>query len=399
MGKFADTKYINTVDNLIEASKSKLINPYYPFGDQKPSKVTYYAQNIEKSTLDESSGLYEAHLGKNSPFKFNKIKDFVLYGIDRIETDYDVGDNGVEAASITGDAVVLPNTIVPRPGDFFSIPYIKENILFKVNGVTPDTLDTGANFYKIEYSIELTNTIDTIESQVIKVFNFITGNVGTDFKAIIESSDFEIVITLESLVEELITYFENVFFDQRLQTFVYNHDGWHMYDPFMIEFLMRNSVLKYGDKYIYVSHATYTDKTFGMDYIKTLFYSLENPDETVKFSNFATADLIDDPNSLFVTRLEEYYKVKYFDKTPKKTRFQIFNTDLVERIKSGEMFEKGDDNECYNLWISYFNNFSNFDASMLEFIKRIDYMDNLNCFYMLGISIFIIEQYIKFILK
>ena len=56
MGKFSDTRYVNTIDSLVNATKSKLENPYYQFADKKPTKVTYYSQNIEKSTLDESSG-------------------------------------------------------------------------------------------------------------------------------------------------------------------------------------------------------------------------------------------------------------------------------------------------------------------------------------------------------
>lgn len=400
MGKFTDTKYINTIDNLVDATKSKLVNPYYIFGDRKPTKVNYYAQNIEKSTLDEASGLYGAHVGKNSPFKFNKINDFLLYGIERITTEYDVSDFGTEASQIAGEAIVLPNTITPRPGDFFSISYVKETVLFKVNSVSPDTLDNGANIYKLEYALELTNAVDKIESQIEKTFNFIPRNVGTDFKTIIESCDYELIDSLESLVELLITYFENIFFDNRLQTFVYNHDGWLMYDPFMIEFMIRNNILNYGEKYIFVSHATYTDKTFAMDYSKTFFYSLEHPTESINCVVNATADLINDPNSLFMTRMEYYYKLRYFDKSPYKTRFAVFDTDVIDHIKNNEMYEKGNKNEFYNLWVAYFNNNKDFiKGNLLENVKSIDYMDNLSHFYALGISIFIIEQYIKMLLS
>lgn len=400
MGKFNDTKYINTIDNLINATKSKLDNPYYKFTDQSPTKVIYYAQNIEKSTLDQASGLYGSHIENDSPFKFNKITDFILYGIDKISTEYDLGDYGIESAQISGDAIILPNTIIPRPGDFFVIPYIKENVLFKVNGSTPDTLDTGMNIYKIEYSLELTNAIENIESLVEKKFNFISNNVGTDYKAIIQDCDLDIISTLEVLVENLITYFEDIFFDNRLQTFVYNHDGWHMYDPFLIEFLIRNKVLSFGDRYIYVSHATQTSKTFGMDYLKTFFYSLENPkSESIRTSTVATSDLITDPNSLFATRLENYYSIRYFDISPYKTRLQIFDMDVLEHIRSGILYEKGDKNEYYNLWISYFNNTEFIEGNIIDLVKNMDYMDNLNCFYAIPISIFIIEQYIFNLLK
>ena len=396
-GKFTDTTYKNTIDSLVQATKDKFKNPYYVFSDQKPTKVTYYSQNIEKSTLDESSGIYEAHLGNNSPFIFHKIKDFFIYGIEQILTELEVGDYGTESAEISGDGIILPNTITPRPGDFFSISYVKENILFKVNEASSDTLDTGANIYKIGYSVEYTDSIDKIDAQVEKNFNFVVNNVGTDFKTIIQDCDYDLAKQLEVLIENLITTFEDIFFDTRLQTFVYNHDGWLMYDPFMIEFFIRNNIMKYGNTYKFVSHATDTHKTFAMDYIKTFFYALENPNlKNLKYSTMAVADLITDPNSLFTTRIDSYYSVKYKDTNMLKTRFETIDSDVLEHIESGKYYELGNSREFYNLWIAYFNNGKDFiKGNMIDTIISEDFKDNLSNFYTLGITIFILEKYIS----
>ena len=393
MGKFSDTKYINTIDNLVSATKDKINNPYYKFSDKKPTKVTYYTQNVEKSTLDEASGLYEAHLGSKSPFKFNKIKDFVLYGIDRINVEYDVGEFGAESNPITGNCILLPNTIVPKDGDFFSISYVKENLLFKVNSISPDTLDNGANIYSIEYALEKVDMIDTIESQVAKTYRFIVDNVGTEFKAIIQDCDYDLINNLEALVDNLIIKFTNIFFNDKLQTFVCNHDGWNMYDPFLIEFMKRNNILSFGEEYVYVSHATCTNKTFGMDYLKTFFYALENPTKRINYNTTGTADLIQDPNSLFSTRLQEYYMINHVDYTPYKIRINLFDMDVVEHIRDNKMYIKDDEKEYYNLWIAYFNNSDDFiKGDLIDLLNKIEFMDNLKYFYALPISIFIIEK-------
>lgn len=399
MGKFSDTKYVKTIDSLVEATNDKLKNPYYVFADRKPTKVIYYNQNVEKSTLDEASGLYGAHVGTDSPFKFNKIKDFLLYGLGKITTEYDVGEFGTESAEVNGDCIILPNTINPRPGDFFVVPYIKENVLFKVTAVSSDTLDTGANIYRLEYALELTNAIDSIESQVEKTFNFLVNNVGTDFKTVIQDCDYELVANIEELVETLIVYFNNIFFDPRLQTFVYNHDGWWMYDPFLIEFLIRNEVLKFGNEFQFVAHACSTNRTFGMDYTKTFFECLEHPERDIKCSTIATADLITDPNSLFSTRLEYYYGVRYVDNTPYKTRFHVFDMDVINHIRDNAMYEKGNKKEVYNLWVAFFNNNKDFiKGDLVSLLRNADYMNNIDCFYMLAISIYILEKYVKNIL-
>ena len=399
MGKFTDTKFVNTIDNLVESTKTKLKNPYYIFSDRSPSKVIYYNQNVEKSTLDPASGLYGEHVGKDSPFLFNKINDFIIYGIERISVEYDVGDFGTEANEISGEGIILPNTITPRPGDFFYIPYVKENVLFKVNKVSTDTLDTGANFYKIEYALELTDAIENIEKQVIKTFDFIIDNIGTDFKAILSSTDNELVKKLSSLVEELIIYFNNIFFDSRLQTFVFNHDGYRMYDPFVIEFFIRNRVLSFSDNYIHVSHACATNKTFGMDYMKTLFYALENKSiGNAKVA--ATAEGITDPNSLFVTRLEEYYAVKYGKSCGYGSRFNTIDPDVLDHIRDNKYYETGEENTFYNLWIAFFNDNKDYlKGDVLTLIKQADYMDNLNSFYALAVTIYIIEEYVKSLLS
>lgn len=400
MGKFSDTKYIKTIDNMVDASKDKFKNPYYIFSDKKPTKVTYYAQNIEKSTLDEASGLYGAHVGTDSPFKFNKIKDFLIYGMEQINVDIDVGDYGAESSPITGDAIILPNTIIPRDGDFFSVSYVKENLLFKVISASHDTLDTGANIYKIQYSLELIDAIENIDSQVEKTFNFLVTNVGTDFKTIIQSEDLTLVTEVEALIENLIIKFTNIFFDNKLQTFIFSHNGFYMYDPFMIEFLRRNDVLSFGDEYIHVDHAMATNKTFGMDYQRTFFYNLENPDEDIHCQVIATADLIQDPNSLFSTRLKDYYWVRHVDRSPYKDRFYTFDMDIIEHIMKNIEYERGNKKEFYNLWVAYFNNNENYlKGDLLSKIKHIDYMDNIDCFYALGVTIFILERYVGNLLK
>lgn len=396
MGKFSDTKYINTIDNLVGATKEKINNPYYIFSDKKPTKVTYYAQNIEMSTLDEASGLYGEHIGADSPFKFNKINDFLLYGIERINVEYEAGEYGVESNPITGSCIILPNTITPRPGDFFSITYIKEAILFKVNAVTTDTLDTGANIYSLEYSLDKIEGIDNIESQVEKSFNFLVNNVGTDFKTIIQDCDYDLIEKIESLIENLIIKFNNIFFNPKLQTFILNHDGWLMYDPFMIEFLRRNNVLSFSDEYIHVSHACETNRTFAMDYMKTIFYCLENPSNNIKCNTIGTADMIRDPNSLFVTRLEDYYWIRHVDRSPFKTRFTLIDMDIIDHINKNIYYEKDNKKEYYNLWIAYFNNNEDIiKGDLISLINNTDYLDNLSCFYALGITIFILERFIK----
>ena len=393
---FTNTQYSDTITNLIQASESKLVNPYYKFSDKKPTTVNYYKQNKTKSTLDCSSEINYAYVSQQSALKYNKILNFQLYGLPKIELNYDVGDNGLEADSIAGDAIVLPNTIEPLPGDFFSILQVNEDVLFRVDSVTPDTLDNGANIYKIEYHLELSNSTGQIEEQVVDTFTFIAEYVGTEYNCLISSANTELAEALTSVCEQLTTYYNSLFFKSRLQTYVYKYDDtYNFYDPFMIEFMRRNKIMSTSTDFNYIMHQTHTEITFPYEYSRTFFAALETKDIALATSsNVATADLITDINSLFTSRLEDYYQVKYMDNMPYKTRFNVFDKELINGIKSNTLC-KGD-KSIYNIIINYMNEAKDYlDLSLVNEIHKMDYTDNKTTFYLIPFYIFIIRNYIS----
>lgn len=402
-GKFTNTQYGDTINKLVSTISDKANNPYYKFSDKKPTTVTYYKQNKEKTTLDEASKLNYQHVGELSPIKFNKINNFILYDIGRITLDFDVTDYGLESSPINGNAIVLPNTIEPTDGDFFLINQIKEDgLLFKVDKVTPDTLDTGANLYQIEYHLELTKAKNEIEKQVVKIYNFTASNIGTDFKTLFTEEESILMEQYEALIEELIRYYSALFFDEKLQTFVFSFNNHRMYDPYMIEFIINNKLFIFSNEYIYVAHATALDTLFPLQYSKTIFYQLENIDHKIDFDSYVTADKIIDPNSLFVTRLEDYYQIKYRDPVTFKTRFNILHNSFNEAIRNKKYLENSNCNEVkiFNFIISYFKNeVDEYIGDIFDILKHMDWVQNEIAFYCIPIIIFILQKYIRYLMS
>ena len=402
-GKFTNTTYGKTVDNLVKATKGVLQNPYYKYIDKQPTKVTYYKQNLEKTTLDPDSGLNYSHVGAQSPIKFNKITDFYLYGIDQIQNQLDIGDFGLENEEITGQCIILPNTIEPTPGDFFVIPYVKEDLLFRVNGVNDDTLDNGSNVWQIDYKLDRVEDIKKIESQVVGTFRTIVNNIGTDFKCVIENTSYQLIEQLEGAMEDITAAYQ-IFFDDKVQNFVYLYNGYHMYDPYMIEFMIRNKLMAYGADYIYVHHGATVGKTFGYDYTKTLYYLLEHPEEKDSRSVFTTATAIGitDINSLMTTRQETYYQITYNDPNRINAHIEIFPIEVIERIKSGELYTELDsvDKQVYNLLIAYFKkDYEYIKGNLIDMIRQLDYTDNIRYFYIIPINLFIIKSFILHLME
>lgn len=402
-GRFTNTTYTNTVDSLVKASKGVLNNPYYVFTDKKPTKVTYYKQNLEKSTLDPGSNLNYAHLGQESPIKFNKILEFFLYGIDHIEVDNDIGDFGLESAPVEGEAVLPPNVIIPTMGDFFSISYLGEDILFKVNNVNNDTLDNGSNLYKINYKLEYTESRAEIEKQVTKTFHCVVNTIGSDFKCIIEETSYQLISILEDTLSEMVDAYQ-IFFNGKVQNFVYKMNGFYFYDSYLIEFMIKNKIMSYGSSYIYVHHDTSIPKTFAYDYTKTIFYVLEHPNElpTRKIRNTASAILVSDINSLMTTYMDRFFEMNYTDSNQYNSRMEIIPFEILERCKSGELYLDTDpvEKRVYNLMIAYFSNkYDYMESNVIDLIRQLDYVENKEFYYLIPINIFIIRQFILYLMS
>lgn len=404
-GKFTNTTYTNVTNKLVEATKGILNNPYYKYSDKKPTPVKYWKQNLEKTTLDEASGLNYNHIGDQSPIKFNKINNFYLYGFESIALQLDVGDFGLENSPIEGTCIILPNTIIPTMGDYFQVDYIKEPLLFRVNGVNKDTLDNGNNIYQIDYALDknASKTIAQLEEQTVKSYTCVIGNVGTDFNCIIEDSTYELIGKLETAMEDITAAYQ-IFFDSKVQNFVYLYNGYHVYDPYLIEFMIRNKVLSYGSDYIYVHQGCAQPNTFGWEYTKTLYYLLEHPEEigerTIK--NAASLVGITDINSLFTTRMHTYYQVTYDDPNRINKKIPIFPFDVIDRCISGELYGDTDsvENQVYNLMISFFrNDYSYIEGNLIDMIRKLDYTSNKEYYYLIPINLFIIRAYILHLMK
>ena len=162
---------------------------------------------------------------------------------------------------------------------------------------------------RIRWTMEYIESIDKIEKQVEKTYRCMIGNAGTDFKCIIEDTSYQLIEKLESVLADLVSAYQ-VFFNAKVQNFVYKMSGYYFYDPYLIEFMIRNKLMSYGEDYIYVHHDTPVARTFGFDYTKTIFYVLENPDElaTRAIRNTASAVIISDINSLMTTTIDKFYE-------------------------------------------------------------------------------------------
>lgn len=413
MGKILETTYHDTVEKITSFYGDLLDNSFYTLNDKRPTLVTYYNINKDFSSLDPGSKLAYDNIGDNSPLKFNKIKDFIIYGINRIELQSEIDEFGLEAERIQGDAFILPCNIIPTEGDYFEIDHITdETWLFIVTDVQQDTLANGANCYKIQYRLEYVDNT-RLQSQVIKHFNMIEKREGTNIISVVESEDLRTAKDLDRYAVTLKNYFIELFYNRRVQTFIYTDlTEYRIYDPYMIEFLRRNQILDNGkDSYIHVAHQLAVEKTFTMDYDKTIFRAFEEKDIMklrTCIRSIVTKDIIS-YGTTFYARYESYKKAVYMDYTTGYSGTSLEN-ELYYRIIDNNLVKPEDYIELdiespmwQNILIKYFNTKDEHKIKITkEELKSLDNMEfhySMRAFYIIPLLILALEDAIEKVLN
>lgn len=406
MGKIIETTYHDTVSKITGFAGNLINNSFYVLNDKKPTIVTYYNINKAASTLDPGSKLSYDNIGEESSLRFNKITDFIIYGFNRVELQTENDEFGLEADKITGDFYILPNTITPTEGDYFEVDHIKDSTwLFIVTDVQKDTLENGSNVFKLQYKLEYVDH-DRIQQQVVEDFKMIEKREGTNIVKIVETKKYEEAKKMDEVAVMLKSYFNNLFYNDKVQTFTFmDLTEWRIYDPYMIEFLIRNKILDNGnDSYIYVCHQLQVNKTFGMDYDTTFYRAFEKCSKELLMKSNRYIELKDiiSYGTTFSSRFETYFEAKYIV-PPVSNAVSVFPDELVYAINDNKLVDDSEDlnspdMKWINIIIKYFNN-EKYTDKEINSIQNIHFDESIRAFYMIPLLIFCLENSIENMLK
>ncbi len=397
--------------SVIDLQEDLLKNPFYLFNDKKALPVDYYNINNNQSTLDKGLKTNYDNDGKETPFRYNLIHDFYLYGIDRVATSLESGDFGISGSEISGDAYILPDTITPYPGDHFVINMVKQRYQFIVSGVSTDTFDNGGNYYKIEYTL-LHNDDSRLVGNVTDEFKFVSGNIGTEFTPVLQSQKYDVCKNLDDVCVNLKQLFKGLYFNNKVQTYTFVHlyhvcqtgmDSDYFYDPYMIEFCIRNKVLyNSGEKYDYIDHKTTLKPDFNIKYNKSIWKVIENREKDLlpECKHSSTALYIDDPGTIFSTRYENYFELTYnaHDATAEvyAPALNILDPQIIGHILENQLFPSDSKYAKYNLLIKYFNFDDHIGTEDILPLERIIETENTKeNYFLIPMIIYIIEFNIK----
>lgn len=208
--------------------------------------VTYYNINDQQTTTSLGMETHYQILGPDSPLRYDKIKQFALLGLSPLAPqDGQASTTEVRNYDLSGEAFIIPGTIMPKENDFFIINHLHMNHLFRVNKVEQDGLNTDGS-YKINYDLFTTNPpeIDCLEQQVVKTYQMDLQTIGgEDLTPIIGVEEYELRSRLIRMIDDMVENYISRFYDRTNNCFLLHLNGRTLFDMCGNYFMAKNGVM------------------------------------------------------------------------------------------------------------------------------------------------------------
>jgi hypothetical protein len=293
------------VNKYLEATTSD----YTRYFEGGPTYITYYQLASEVSKQDSSLENVHSLIGANTPNKYKKIEDVVVYAVDQLDVLSSIEEKGA-VDSVTGEFVFLPDSVRPFPGDFFTFDYdgLRDH-LFRINDVQYDKA-SPKKFFKISFALYPENS-ELIMSNITKdgSGNDITyvmqyDSIGTAEASVITKADSVAADALKKMSDAYVEKYINLFYDEDMDAFIhyenetYEVDGETLarevgyWSPYLQKFMHNNRILEKFAKeilteiYIYeITQGSFPDVFSDAAYRNSIYRKIETQDKNLNFYN------------------------------------------------------------------------------------------------------------------
>ena len=209
-----------------EIYNSNRIGQYSKYLDSNPLFITYYSLNVTMSTADVGLNNIYDELGPKSPLRFNKITEFPVYKVQLLQPQGTYEDGNYDVELDISDITILPNTIIPRPYDFFCIdlPNCKK-LLYRVNNFRHNTIQSN-DFYMLDADLRHSgdDCCDAIEKQVVETYHCVFENIGTQDNCFIKLDDEDKANETLETIETLSSMYHDLFYNEQVGDYLFYSD-------------------------------------------------------------------------------------------------------------------------------------------------------------------------------
>lgn len=208
--------------------------------------VTYY--NINEPNTTTGVGFEDIYqvIGTDSPLRFDRIENMVLIGFSPLNPENNqAGNTNVRNYGLSGEAFIIPGTIMPKENDFFIVKHLNMNHLIRVTEVFQDGLNTDGS-YRISYSLYSTNPADiaNLNKQVVRNMIMDLQTVGgSDLTPVIGKEDYELRSRLIQMTDDMVENYIANFYDHRHNCFILHLNGVSLFDVCGNLFMSKNGIM------------------------------------------------------------------------------------------------------------------------------------------------------------
>lgn len=281
------------VEHNVFMYEERLKSPTVRMVDKTPTFVTYYHINNSETTTDAGFVDVASILGHRSPIRFNKIKEFPLYGLEQIQLQLGDEEQGLDT-NYEGECIILPSTIKPLQNDMFIITYLEVPYIFRITSVDYDTIMPD-NFYKINFKLDYVGEeyIDKIEAQleIDETSVCLLNNIGTDTECIIKESDLIEIEDIKGMYDRIVDFYIAMFYNERHNVLLAPYKNTrYLYDPMQTIFVNSHKLFNEKDNF---RTLMFTDQTIdnkkNLKYARSVYRYIElRRDELLTNFQFST---------------------------------------------------------------------------------------------------------------
>lgn len=357
------------------------LSSYSEFFTGVPSYTTYYHKDILNSDQDATLESVVEFIGSESPIKYKKIENFVLYNMEEIKLSLDEGDFGISAGG-GSTAVVPPNSIKPLPNDYFFIDYNSKEFRFRVINVDASKMN-GVTFYQIEF--ELVSSDIDIDQHVSEELIQQTKNDGISNNTIVSKTEFSDLSLYKKISKQLIKTYVDLFFNNHFKLPLLDNENTLFYDNFLAWFIYENKLLSLDEvKGTFFKPVFNKSSSFLKVYNETLFKALEEDDkdifrlDKVNYLSIPKGTVFD---YSYISTLCVDYCID--------TTFNFLSLDIKDSINNNV-----ETSTILDILVLYFNDKEKLKDSFINYLENIETVSmNIN-FYLMPIVLFILKEFI-----
>lgn len=206
----------------------------------------YWNINDANTTTSLGMGMHYRILGEDSPLRYDKIENMSLIGFSPLQPEEkQASTSQVRNYGLSGEAFIIPGTIMPKENDFFIVKHINMNHLFRVTQVTQDGLNTDGS-YRINYELFSTNPkeIECLHKQTVGHYVMDLQTVGgEDLTPVISKEDHELRSRLIRMTNDMIENYVSRYYDNTHNCFLLHLNGRTLFDVCGNMFMSKHGVM------------------------------------------------------------------------------------------------------------------------------------------------------------